>query len=148
MGSDFKHHPSCTVVEGLGDSAETFTVNPSTSKDHDVLCDGTGKSLFAITKRCENLEDVASIFAVGEGGEVKEKLFHVGKTKKHASRNFAGQESSAIQTLGGTSIQLSGTLDIFGCLTGRNKSRGGHVVLGPMSAGTPIAKLVNPSERP
>jgi len=113
-----------------------------------VLCDGAGKFLFAVTKRVEKLEDVASIYGVSEAGEVKEKIFHVGMTTKHKSRNFQGQESSTIQTLGGTSIQLNGTLDIFGCITGRNKSRGGHVALGAMGTGTPIAKLVNPKERP
>jgi len=139
---------TCTVVEGLGASTEKLAVNPATSKNHNVLCDGIGNFLFAITKRCEKLEDVASIYAVGEAGEVKEKLFHVGKTTKHKSRNFHGQESSTIQTLGGTNIQLNATLDIFGCYTGRNGSRGGHVALGAMGTGTSIAKLVNPKERP
>merc|ERR1712039_271503 len=117
------------IVEGLGDSTEAFAVKSATSKDQIVLCDGAGNFLFAVTKRCEKLGDVASIYAVSEAGEVKEKIFHVGMTTKHKSRNFQGQESSTIQTLGGTSIQLNATLDIFGCITGRNKSRGGHVAL-------------------
>merc|ERR1712187_851268 len=55
---------------------------------------------------------------------------------------------ATLKTKGGKSIELNGTLDVFGCVTGRNKSRGGHIRLGDMGTGTPIAKLVNPNERP
>jgi len=146
--------PSCKVVEIGSDSKETFTVNPVEVSGQALIIIGNAAGpVFAVTGECKKLTDALSIYAIDESckdkdGLFKDERFKVSTTKKHNSKNFLGQTTTGIQTLGGNNIELNGTLDIFGCHTGRRGSRGGHIRLGGMSTGKPIAKLVNAKERP
>merc|ERR1712066_1040026 len=135
---------------GGSDSKEKFLVKPVkvSGQGRIIIFDAAGNPVFAMTGNCEKLTDAVSVYAIDKSCKDKDELFKderfkVSTTKKHRSKNHLGQTTTGIQTLGGNSIDLNGTLDIFGCHTGRGGSRGGHIRLGDMSTGKPIAKLVN-----
>eukprot|EP00931_Biecheleriopsis_adriatica_P121169 TRINITY_DN96253_c0_g1_i1.p1 TRINITY_DN96253_c0_g1~~TRINITY_DN96253_c0_g1_i1.p1 ORF type:complete len:207 (+),score=33.40 TRINITY_DN96253_c0_g1_i1:174-794(+) len=140
-------YPSIKQIGAGGKSEEVFTIKPSsTHEQQSILSDAAGNPVFAVTRKCEKLSDVPSIFAVDKAGKVQEELFRVSKTNKHKSPNRDGL-TATLQTVDGKTIEINGTLDVFGCVAGRNGSRGGHIRLGDMGKGTPIAKLINPNER-
>lgn len=141
-----KVNKSCPVVAINSTHKEVFMLKkPRDPTDERIpggqtggqkpICDAAGVELFAVTNFIYGEKDDPSVYWE-EAGQAKS--FTVSKTR-------SGQRV-CLTNMKGEEIELNGTVNWFD--TWKNERGHGHIRLGDMESGIPIAKFTHPKEMP